>query len=349
MRQILRDRVEYKKVLPLAKGREYYPFMLVDDVTIRIKAGNGGKGAVAFNKNAMSLGPTGADGGAGGNVIIEGVSDLGSLKQFRNKKEVLAMKGENGKDQFNDGADGKDAIIKVPVGTVVHNLDTQIDFEIIHIGERVLVAKGGMGGKGNFKFRSPRNTSPRRFQPGTPGEGFTLRLELKLIADVGLIGFPNAGKSSLLNALTRASSKVANYPFTTLEPNLGVYHDLILADIPGLIEGASEGKGLGIKFLRHVERTKILFHLVSVESELPGRDYKAVRHELEKYSKTFAEKKEYVFLSKCDLLPEDQLEKKRAELGKATAALQVLSVVDDRGLEQVKKILEQIQREKLAK
>ena len=246
--------------------------MLIDDVTIRVRAGNGGRGAVAFDKNKMALGPAGGSGGNGGRIYFEGVSDLGALNQFRYKKELTAENGEGGKGQFNDGPDGKNLILKVPVGTVIHNLTTETNQEIIKIGEKIIAAKGGLGGKGNFLFRSPRNTSPRRFQPGLPGEEAALRLELKLIADVGLVGFPNVGKSSLLNELTKAKAKVANYPFTTLEPNLGVYYELILADIPGLIEGASSGKGLGIKFLRHIERTRILFHLISAESTNPKND-----------------------------------------------------------------------------
>jgi GTP-binding protein len=236
--------------------------MLIDDVEIKISAGDGGKGAVAFNKNLMNLGPVGGRGGNGGSVYFEGVSDLSALNQFRFKKDLRAEKGEDGRGQFRDGAAGKDLVLKVPVGTVIHNLDRKTDFEIIKIGEKVLGALGGHGGKGNFLFRSARNTSPTEFQYGLPGENFKIRLELKLIADVGFVGLPNVGKTSLLNKLTRASGKVANYPFTTLEPNLGVYYDLILADIPGLIEGASSGKGLGIKFLRHIERTRVIFHFI---------------------------------------------------------------------------------------
>src|SRR3989344_5869673 len=224
----------------------------------------------------MSLGPTGTRGGNGGSIYFEGVSDLGALGQFRFKKKLEAENGAPGRGQFRDGEAGEDLILKVPVGTVIHNLTTEKDTEITKTRERVLVAKGGFGGKGNFHFRSSTNTTPKQFQPGLPGERFDFRLELKLIADVGLVGLPNAGKSALLNELTMAKAKVANYPFTTLEPNLGVYYDLILADIPGLIEGASAGKGLGIKFLRHIERTKILFHLVSAESENPLKDYYAV-------------------------------------------------------------------------
>src|SRR3989338_2539255 len=206
--------------------------MLIDDVEIRIHAGNGGKGAVAFNKNLGSLGPVGGSGGKGGSIYGEGVSDLTALRQFRFKKEFSAEDGRDGRGQFRDGHDGDDLILKLPVGTVVHNLTSGREINIEKIGERMLLAKGGIGGRGNFQFRSSRNTSPKYAQPGMPGESFALRLELKFIADVGFIGLPNVGKSSLLNKLTSARSKVANYPFTTLEPNLGAYYELILADIP---------------------------------------------------------------------------------------------------------------------
>ena len=236
--------------------------MLIDDIKIKVRAGNGGKGCVAFNKIKFSRGPAGGSGGKGGDLYFVGVSDLSALKQFRFKKDVMSEDGENGKGQFRDGRDGEDVFIKIPVGTVVHYKREKK--EIVKIGEPVLIAKGGLGGKGNFLFRSSKNTTPMQCQPGTSGEAFELRLELKMIADIGFIGFPNVGKSSLLKELTKADPKVANYPFTTLEPNLGVYYDLILADIPGLIEGASEGKGLGDKFLRHIERTKIIFHFISI-------------------------------------------------------------------------------------
>ena len=258
--------------------------MLIDDVTIKVQAGHGGKGGVYFNSNLMSLGPTGGRGGNGGNVYVEGVSDLGALRQFRYKKKFLPKTARTERKKLNDGTAGEDIILKVPVGTVLHNLDAGKDKEITKVGEKILIAAGGFGDHGNYHFRSGKNTSPRQFQPGLPGEAFTLCMELKLIADVGLVGYPNAGKSSLLNELTAAKSKVANYPFTTLEPNLGVYYDLVLADIPGLIEGASAGKGLGIKFLRHIERTKILFHLISAEAEDPLKDYYAVIKELMTYN-----------------------------------------------------------------
>jgi len=320
--------------------------MLIDDVKIKIAAGKGGRGAVAFNKNLMSLGPTGGSGGAGGSVFTEGISDLSALGQFRYKKVFAAKNGEAGRDQFRDGMDGGDLILKVPVGTVIHNLTTKKEIEIEKIGERVLLAQGGMGGKGNFKFRSPRLTTPERFQHGTPGEGFSLHLELKLIADVGFIGLPNVGKSSLLNALTRAQSKVANYPFTTLEPSLGVYYEIILADIPGLIEGSSKGKGLGIKFLKHIERTKILFHFISVESGNPELDYKTIRGELGEYSKALLKKEEYLFLSKSDLADKGEAAGKLKILKKLNPSAIAISIHDKNVLDAVRKILNKIKDEK---
>jgi len=320
--------------------------MFIDDVKIKVKAGQGGNGAVAFNNAKMSLGPTGADGGNGGSAYLEGVSDLGALIQFRYKKELAAQDGERGKHQLNDGSNGDDLILKVPIGTVVHNLSTAKDDEIISIGQRLLVAKGGRGGKGNFKFRSSINTSPTEFQGGLPGEEYELRLELKLIADVGFIGLPNVGKSSLLNELTNAKSKVANYPFTTLDPNLGIYYELILADIPGLIEGASGGKGLGIKFLRHVERTKTLFHFISAESAEPAKDYQVVRNELATYNKELLAKPEYVFLSKSDLLTKKELKEKLEAFKAINKEIIPISIINDENIKQVEKILRDIIKQK---
>ena len=320
--------------------------MLIDDVKIKVKAGQGGCGAVAFNRTKMSLGPTGADGGNGGNVYFEGVSDLGALNQFRYKKELAANNGENGKIQLNDGANGDDLILKVPIGTVVHNLSRGKNHEIVSIGQRLLMVKGGRGGKGNYKFRSATNTSPTEYQKGLPGEECELHLELKLIADVGFIGLPNVGKSSLLNELTNAKSKVANYSFTTLEPNLGVYYELILADIPGLIEGASEGKGLGIKFLRHIERTKTLFHFISAESATPIKDYQVVRNELTTYNKELLAKPEYVFLSKSDLLTPKELKGRLGMFKEINKEIIPISIIDNESIKQVEKILRDIIKQK---
>ncbi len=320
--------------------------MLIDDVKIKVKAGRGGNGSVAFNKTKMSLGPTGADGGRGGSIYLEGVSDLGALIQFRYKKAIFAKNGERGRTQLNDGADGADIILKVPVGTVVHNLTTGEDFEIIAINQKTLLVKGGKGGWGNYKFRSSTNTSPQEYEEGWPGQEYELRLELKLIADVGFIGLPNVGKSSLLNELTNAKSKVANYPFTTLEPNLGAYYELILADLPGLIEGASEGRGLGIKFLRHVERTKTLFHFISAESPTPTKDYEIIRQELGAYNKELLNKIEYVFLSKADLLAKEEIDEKISALKKINKEILPISIHDTDSLERVEKILRAIIKQK---
>lgn len=320
--------------------------MLIDDVTISIKAGAGGDGLVAWNKNKMSLGPTGGDGGKGGDVYLRGVLNIGALSRYRNIKDFAAKNGKMGQGQRKTGKDGPDLILDVPIGTVLHNLTTKKTSEIKHNEETLLVASGGIGGRGNYSFRSSRNTTPKKFTAGKSGEKFRLRLELKLIADVGLIGFPNAGKSTLLNALTSAHSKVANYPFTTLEPSLGVYYELILADIPGLIAGAAEGKGLGIKFLRHIERTNILFHLISADAKDPVKEYKTIRDELRKYSKNLLKKTEYVFLSKCDNISQSMLERRLNELKKAKIKCEPLSILEDDKMDVVKDILNEIKLNK---
>lgn len=320
--------------------------MLIDDVKIKVSSGHGGNGGVYFNKTRMNLGPTGGNGGKGGDLYIEGVSDLSALKLFRFKKVLQAENGENGKQKLNDGHSGKDLILKVPMGTIIYNLTTKEDREIIRVGERFLICRGGKGGKGNFRLRSSTNTTPRRARPGRPGETFDLQLELKFIADVGLVGLPNVGKSSLLNALTNAKSKVANYPFTTLEPNLGVYYGLILADLPGLIEGASMGKGLGIKFLRHIERTKIIFHLISVETENPFKDYQTIRKELETYSKNLLEKPEYIFLTKKDLISTEKVAEKFSILKKNKLIAKAISILDEKDLNDVCKVLDELVKEK---
>ncbi|MFH1780912.1 MAG: GTPase ObgE [Candidatus Nealsonbacteria bacterium] len=320
--------------------------MLIDDVKIKIIAGHGGRGAVAFNKTKMNLGPAGANGGRGGSIFFEGISRIDALNQFRFKKKIEAQNGENGKSQFDDGKSGKDLIIKIPIGTVITDLDIGKSMEIIAIGERLIMARGGRGGKGNLNFRSSTNTTPMQFGPGLPGEERELRLELKMIADVGLIGLPNVGKSSLLNTLTNAKSKVANYSFTTLDPNLGVYYELILADLPGLIEGASLGKGLGIKFLRHVERTRTLFHLISAESQDPVKDYKIIRQELGAYNKSLLEKQEYVFLCKSDLVDKTALKKELSQLEKAKIIAVPISIINDESMKKVEEILREIIKQK---
>lgn len=319
--------------------------MLIDDVTITLKAGGGGKGAVAFNKVRLMQGPTGGDGGRGANIYLEGVSDIGALSFFASKKEIHAEDGKNGRGQFIDGRAGEDLILKVPTGTRITNLETGYVREINEKGERVLVVGGGTGGRGNFKFRSSTNTTPKESEDGTSGDVATFHLELRLIADIGLIGLPNAGKSSLLNELTAARSRVANYPFTTLEPHLGAYYELIIADIPGLIEGASKGKGLGVKFLKHIERTKSLFHLVSAESDDVVRDYRIVRTELSDYNPFLAEKPEYVFLTKCDVVTPEELKEKMHALKKEGIKAEPISLLDTESIARVKEILNGIKND----
>lgn len=309
-------------------------------------AGHGGKGAVAFNKNMKSLGPVGGSGGSGGSVWLEGTADLGALRRFRYTKRIVAENGKDGRGQFVDGRDGADVTERVPVGTVVTNLGTGAVHEIVKIGERLRVVTGGKGGKGNFHFRSSTNTTPLQAQVGIEGEATTLRLELKLIADVGLVGLPNVGKSAFLNAVTRANAKVANYAFTTLEPNLGAYDTLILADIPGLIEGASGGKGLGMKFLRHIERTRTLFHFVAADSANPVKDYRTVRAELKAHQGELAEKPEYVFLSRADNVDATTLATHTAALKRENPNVRALSIIDDTLLHEARKILNHLAAKK---
>lgn len=323
--------------------------MIIDDVVITVTAGNGGNGIVRFNKTKMSLGPTGGSGGNGGSVFLQGVSDLTALKQFRFKKDIKADDGETGRNQLHDGANSEDTILLVPVGTIAKNTNSGKTFEITKIDQLELIAKGGRGGNGNFLFRSATNTTPMEAGKGKLGESFTMHLQLKMIADVGFIGLPNVGKSSLLNELTRASAKVANYPFTTLEPNLGVYYELILADIPGLIEGASIGKGLGIKFLKHVERTKVFFHLIAADSQDPVQDYKTVRQELETYNPELLQKQEYVLLSKTDTTAPERILEIKKEFLKIKKELVEISIIDPKSMENVKKILNTLIEEKKAK
>jgi len=321
--------------------------MLTDEVKIKLRGGKGGSGCVAFNKNKGEKGPTGGDGGNGGSVYLEGTSNLTALNKFRFKKEFSAEDGVDGKNKILEGKKGKDLILKVPVGTIAHNLDTCRDLEIVKNEEKILIARGGKRGRGNYFFRSSTNTTPREREEGKGGKEYDLLLELRLIADVGLIGLPSAGKSSLLNVLTKADVKVAEYPFTTLEPNLGDFYGLIIADIPGLIEGASSGKGLGIRFLRHIKRTKILIHCLSSESRNLLDDYNTIKNELEKYESDLSKKREYVFLTKTDLLEEKEIEEKMKELKKINPNILAVSIYDEESIEGVRKLLREIKRKVL--
>lgn len=312
--------------------------MLTDEAKIKIQAGRGGDGIVTFDKVMMSLGPTGGRGGNGGSIYFEAVADIFALNKYRHLKEHYAEDGKKGRAGRSDGPNGKDLFLSVPVGTVLKNTSTGKIFELKEIGEKILVAKGGIGGRGNFYFRSSKNTSPEEFEEGSSGEEFEFELELRLIADIGLIGLPSAGKSSLLNEITAANAKVGAYHFTTLEPNLGVMNGVIIADIPGLIEGASTGKGLGTKFLRHIQRTKILVHCISLESEDMMKDYKIIRKELENFNENLLKKKELIVFTKSDLLSKEEAEKrieKFKEIGKGV----FVSIYDLESIEKFQKTI----------
>ncbi len=314
--------------------------MLTDEVTIKVSGGKGGDGKVHFDNTKSKEGVDGGSGGNGGSVFLVGVSDLGALGQFRFKKEFKAEDGKNGQVKKKHGRNGKDIFLKVPIGTVVLNKTTNKKQEVLEVGQKILVAKGGVGGRGNFEFKSSTNTAPKYAEKGKEGESFEIFLELQLIAQVGFVGLPNAGKSSMLNELTEASVKVANYRFTTLEPNLGVLDGLILADIPGLIEGASEGKGLGIKFLKHIKRTKVIIHFISSESENLKKDYQTVKQELKRYDKSLAEKEKFIFLTKHDLFDKKEIEKK-INILKEVSKNDVLavSIYDPDSIEKARKII----------
>ncbi len=273
--------------------------MLVDEIKITLKAGHGGPGRVSFYK-PPHRGPDGGNGGKGGNIYIKTTSDLTALIQFTGKHLLAAENGGGGGNQRKFGKDGKDLELTVPVGSVIREGEEEI--ELTSLDDRILIAQGGLGGRGNYEFKSSRNTTPMQSQSGLPGEEREIEIVLKLIADFGLIGLPNAGKSSLLNELSAAQAKVAEYPFTTLEPNLGSVGGKIVADIPGLIEGASSGKGLGIKFLKHIEKTKVLFHCIASDSKDPKKDYKVIRDELKNFSDDLLKKDEIILLTKSDLV-----------------------------------------------
>jgi GTPase len=307
----------------------------IDEMTVHATAGRGGDGVVRWLhiKGNERAGPAGGDGGRGGDIVIEGVRDLGVLASYRYTKKFRAEDGEPGGNNNKHGANGKDVVIRVPVGTVVKNGTTKEVFEILSEGERLVLFKGGNGGLGNPHFKGSTNQNPMDSTPGKAGQAGDIHLTVKLIADAGFIGFPNAGKSSVLNALTRAQSKVGAYPFTTLDPHLGDLYGFLLADIPGLIEGASTGRGLGSKFLRHVERTALLVHLVSAEQEDVAAAYRILRNELNTFGRGLNEKPEILVLSKTDLLDAETTERKRKELadaaGQGEDEVYSLSIIDD--------------------
>ncbi|HHH35279.1 MAG TPA: Obg family GTPase CgtA [Gammaproteobacteria bacterium] len=297
----------------------------VDEATIRVKAGDGGNGCVSFRREKFIPfgGPDGGDGGDGGSVYVVGDPDLNTLVDFRARRQYSAERGHNGSGANRTGRSGEDLLIPVPVGTIVHDCDTgEVLGEVIRPGQRLQVAQGGFHGLGNARFKSSTNRAPRKATPGTPGEERHLRLELKLLADVGLLGLPNAGKSTFIRAVSAARPKVADYPFTTLHPNLGVvslapHRSFVVADIPGLIGGAAEGAGLGIRFLRHLARTSLLLHLVDVAPPDGSDPVEAVREiegELERYSPELYRRTRWLVFNKVDLLPAEEREARCREM-----------------------------------
>ncbi|HRF83836.1 MAG: GTPase ObgE [Xanthomonadales bacterium] len=302
---------------------------LVDEAEIEVTAGNGGNGCVGFRREKFIPmgGPDGGDGGNGGSVWLQADENLNTLVDFRHERSFRAQRGENGMGRQMYGKGGEDKVVTVPVGTVVANVDTdEVIGDLTRHGDRLLVARGGKGGLGNMHFKSSVNRAPRQATSGEPGEQRTLRLELKLLADVGLLGFPNAGKSTFIRAVSAATPKVADYPFTTLYPNLGVvsvepHRSFVIADIPGLIEGAAEGAGLGAQFLRHLQRTGLLLHLVDlapmeggVEGVSPAEQVRAIEHELGKHDPELLAKPRWLVLNKADLMFADEAAARAAQV-----------------------------------
>ena len=297
----------------------------LDQVKIYVKAGNGGDGSPSFRREKFIEygGPDGGDGGSGGSVILKSEQNLNTLIDYRYQQHHKAKRGENGSGQNRTGKGGEDLILKVPLGTQVFEEDNKtLIYDFTKIGEEFIAASGGRGGLGNTRFKSSTNRAPRKYTKGTLGEEFTIWLQLKTIADIGIIGLPNAGKSSLLAAITNANPKIANYQFTTLNPNLGVasYDDkeITIADIPGLVEGAHKGTGLGIQFLKHIERCKSLLHMIDVTNDDLKKSYKQIKNELKKYSPKLSKKKELVVLNKVDLIDNNEVKKIIKEFSKNT-------------------------------
>ncbi len=287
----------------------------VDEATIKVKAGDGGNGCVSFRREKYIEfgGPDGGDGGDGGNVYLIGDENQSTLADFRHIRLFEAQRGKNGASRNMTGASGEDIVIPVPVGTIVYDNETGEQIGDLTQGQKLLVAKGGFHGLGNLRYKSSVNRAPRESKPGTPGEMRELRLEMKVLADVGLLGLPNAGKSTFISAVSSAKPKIADYPFTTLYPNLGVVYvgthkSFVIADIPGLVEGAAEGAGLGIQFLKHLSRTRLLLHIVDIDpsdASSPAESIRIIEKELEKYSKELGERERWLVINKIDLLPDD--------------------------------------------
>lgn len=318
--------------------------MFVDYAKIFVKAGKGGDGSVAFRREKFvpKGGPAGGNGGNGGNVIFKANENLHTLLDFRYNRKYIADDGSPGGTSLKDGKTADDILINVPVGTIIKNAATEeVIFDVKNKDDSFICVKGGRGGKGNSNFATSTNQAPRYAEPGKPGEELSVILELKLIADVGLVGFPNAGKSTFISSVSAAKPKIADYPFTTLQPNLGIvnykdYQSFVIADIPGIIEGAHEGKGLGLKFLRHIERTKFLLIIIDVTSEDIEEQFKTLLYELSNYSSILSQKEYAIALSKADLLPDEELKKlKKKKLNGYNEPLFIMSAVSRTGIKEV--------------
>jgi GTPase len=322
----------------------------IDEMTIEASAGKGGDGVVRWRQEKFvpKGGPSGGDGGRGGDFFVRAVRDVHILSRYKAKKSFSASRGEAGGNKSLHGKNGDDFVLDLPIGSVITNLVTEETWSLSEEGEKIMLLRGGYGGFGNEHFKSSTNTTPREWRPGAEGEKGKFKIELELFADIGLIGLPNAGKSSLLNSLTNADAKVGDYAFTTLDPNLGDFFGYIIADIPGIIEGASEGKGLGVKFLRHIKRTKMLAHLVSFENLSNGttgmmKAYKEIRKELKKYDKNLklgqdglSEKEEVIILTKSDVMSDPKIiAKKVKEFEKLDKKVFVLSLFDDKSIKKL--------------
>lgn len=310
----------------------------IDEAKIFVKAGDGGNGCVSFRheKYVPKGGPDGGNGARGGSVIIRADRQLNTLLDFKYRRQYKAENGENGRGKDQEGKSGKDVVLKVPCGTLVRDAAKgKIIIDLVNDGDELTIARGGTGGRGNGEFATPTNQAPRFAEPGTPGEERDIILELKLLAEVGLVGYPNAGKSTLISVISAAKPKIADYPFTTLAPNLGLVRyaegkSFVVADIPGLIEGAHTGKGLGIQFLRHIERTKVLVFLIESTSEDPKKDYQVLLHELASYKSLIAKKKKIVAITKIDIADVELRKKlKKLKFGRGVATILISAVVGE--------------------
>lgn len=314
--------------------------MFIDEAEIMVKGGHGGAGKVAFFRNRK--GASGGNGGPGGDVFAIVTSNLTHLKPFTEVTKYIGENGGPGGPNKRTGLNGKDLFLKMPIGTTIIDITSKEEIIIDEKNPKILLCQGGTGGLGNVAFKTSTNRTPKNAEPGKEGQERNFKLILRLIANFGLIGLPNAGKSSLLNKLTAANVRTANYPFTTLEPNLGVFDGKVIADVPGLIEGASVGRGLGIKFLKHIEKVDLIFHCISVESQNVAVEYNTVINELSSYNSKLLDKKSVILLTKIDLVDKWEIERKVKELNKFNKNVLTISIYDDKTLDQLKKTISSI-------